>query len=318
MGTFESKFKELTGVEPNFEKIALNDEAYMRKFSKQINDSMEYADEMSVIVGATDNPFMGRRRAGKDENWLRAFQEFNRFLSNFRVFEYVAARTGIMNMMGKGSMSRAKGFRILAGVTTRMMVYTVLGKYVAHFMMLAKDKALGDDDEDREIKDFDKLLGQSFASTFTTLLLGRDFGNATNSVINILVEELNKNYMGFLRDGDYDKYEDAIQYTIAPKENYYGKTELGGWLENMTGPYNPIWNTAEMAYRVGTSDDKKQADAIERQDKEKYLRLPIEVLGNLGLVPLYRDVRKLVLDDIYKDLRNGSSSKKKKPSGVPL
>jgi hypothetical protein len=50
MGTFESKFKELTGVEPNFEKIALNDEAYMRKFSKQINDSMEYADEMSVIL----------------------------------------------------------------------------------------------------------------------------------------------------------------------------------------------------------------------------------------------------------------------------
>ena len=45
---------------------------------------------------------------------------------------------------------------------------------------------------------------------------------------------------------------------------------------------------------------KKEEDAIERSEKEKNIRMPLEILGNLGFVPLYKDIRKSVVKDINK------------------
>ena len=42
-------------------------------------------------------------------------------------------------------------------------------------------------------------------------------------------------------------------------------------------------------------------------------RLPLELLGNLGLIPLYRDIRALLLADIYKGM-----GKDKKGSGTGM
>jgi transcriptional antiterminator NusG len=50
--------------------------------------------------------------------------------------------------------------------------------------------------------------------------------------------------------------------------------------------------------------DKKEADAIERQEDVKNIRIPLEVLGNAGFIPLYKDIRKTVMNNIYKDLKN--------------
>ena len=69
-----------------------------------------------------------------------------------------------------------------------------------------------DDDEPETEKSFFQKLGQAFASAFSSLLIGRDFGNATKNILNYWIEEANEKYLDFLREGEYDPYKDGIAY----------------------------------------------------------------------------------------------------------
>ena len=55
-------------------------------------------------------------------------------------------------------------------------------------------------------------------------------------------------------------------------------------------------------------DDKKEPDAIKRQEMAKYLRIPLEAAGQAGFVPLYKDLRKILLNEMYKDLRKAEDT----------
>ena len=313
-GTFDSKFKEITGKSPDFDKIAANDEAYMSKYKEALSASTKHADNRSVLAGATDNAFMGILKGTSKPNqsaMLKGFNAFNGFMTRFLIFEYVTARTGIMNMIGKGELNKRQGAALVAGVTSRMVLYTLIGQYLSHALTdLFDDEPIarlaGESDED-EMKSFDKVLGQAFASTFTSLLFGRDFGNATKSILNSGIEEFNKEHLDFLREGDYDAYRDAIQYTVTPKSKDGGGSGLGDYLMKMGAAYGPILKTTDLVIKKITEPDKKEADAIKRSEDEMYYRIPMEILGNLGFIPLYKDVRKIVLNQIYGDLRKAQS-----------
>ena len=316
-GTFDSKFKEITGKSPDFDKIAANDEAYMSKYKEALSASTKHADNRSVLAGATDNAFMGILKGTSKPNqsaMLKGFNAFNGFMTRFLIFEYVTARTGIMNMIGKGELNKRQGAALIAGVTSRMVLYTLIGQYLSHALTdLFDDEPIarlaGESKED-EMKSFDKVLGQSFASAFTSMLFGRDFGNATKSILNAGIEEFNKEHLDFLREGDYDAYRDAIQYTVTPKSKDGGGTGLGDLLMKMGAAYGPILKTTDLVIKKITEPAKKEADAIKRREDEIYYRIPMEILGNLGFIPMYKDVRKVVLDQIYSDLRKAQADLK--------
>ena len=61
--------------------------------------------------------------------------------------------------------------------------------------------------------------------------------------------------------------------------------------------------TVDLIIRKITEPVRKTGEARERQLNEIGLRIPLEILGNLGMIPMYKDVRKAVLENIYKDLR---------------
>ena len=67
--------------------------------------------------------------------------------------------------------------------------------------------------------------------------------------------------------------------------------------------------TMQRTLEVAARDPKTQA-AQERRLRELSTRTPLEILGNTGYIPLYRDVRKIVMEYLYKDMR-----KEKKGSG---
>ena len=307
-GAFENRFKEITGRKPDFEKIAADDQAYMEANREALEQATELADKRSVLAGATDNAFMGMLKGTSKPNQsatLKAFNAFNNFMTRFLIFEYITARTGVMSLIGKGELSKTQGGALLGAVTSRMVLYTLIGQMLAEGMT-----SLFDDDEDpynlipeeSDMKSPEKMLGQAFASTFTSLLFGRDFGNATKSIINLAVEELNESQLQFLRDGEYDPYKDALQYTIIPKTQSGKGTDIGALVKRLGAAYGPILGTADLLIQALTEDTKKTESARERQEQENYIRLPLELLGNLGFVPLYKDVRKIVLDQLYGDL----------------
>ena len=327
-GAFENRFKQLTGKSPDFDKIAANDEAYMNKYATELNDAKTLADNRSVAMGATDNAFMGILKGTVKPNQgilLRGFNAFNGFMTRFLIFEYITARTGIMAAVGNGQVNKRQGAALLAGVTTRMIAYTFMGTLVAEAI---KDLTENDDDEDIDFSNFqfedndeqgmksvDKMLGQAMVSAFTSLLFGRDFGNATKSIINLGLENLNEAYGQFLRDGDYDKYRDAIQYTIIPEGKSGRPPQFADIAPNLFAAYSPMIKTLEFGINKLFESDRVQPDAIERQQDERFIRLPLETFGVLGFIPFYKDVRKIVLADMYKGLRKAkkdAANKKKR------
>jgi hypothetical protein len=327
-GAFENRFKQLTGKSPDFNKIAANDEAYMDKYATELNDAKTLADNRSVAMGATDNAFMGILKGTVKPNQgvlLRGFNAFNGFMTRFLIFEYITARTGIMAAVGNGQVSKKQGAALLAGVTTRMMAYTFMGTLVAESIKgLTEDDEEEDydfsnfqfeDDDEQGMKSIDKMLGQAMLSAFTSLILGRDFGNATKSIINLGIEDLNERYGQFLRDGEYDKYRDAIQYTIIPEGKSGRPPQFADIAPNLFAAYSPMIKAFEFGVNKIFESDRVEPDAIERQQDERFIRLPLETFGVLGFIPFYKDVRKIVLANMYKGLRKAkkdAANKKKR------
>jgi len=307
-GTFANEFKRIAGKDIDFDKVAANDELYMAKNKEALDEARNIADQKTVLTGATDNAFMGvlKGTPKKDQNALvKTFNTFNNFMTNFLIYEYMTARTGVMAAMGNGSISKKQGAALLAAVSTRMTLYTLTTAMLSEALI----NLFVEDKEEEEEKDFIQKAGQAIASSATSLFFGRDFGNATKGVINQGVEYANEKYLDFLRKGDYDPYKDAIQYTVLPPERKGKQAAYQDMIMNMMGPFGPAVKTSEFAFRKFTEPPKKEAAARQRVEKEMQIRLPLEVLGNLGLVPLYKDIRKVVNAEIYKELDNAENKK---------
>lgn len=300
-GAFAAEFKKATGQEVDYDKIANNNEAYLTEFSEAIDQASGYADETSIRVGSSDNPFTGILKGANAANqsaMKQAFNKFNNFMTRFLITEYSTARTGVYALMGDGKLTRKQGAEILGATMSRMIVYSLLSKELVSIMMGML--GFGDDEEDE--KTFFQKLGQATASAFSGLILGRNFGNFTKAPINIGVEEMNKELLDFLREGDYDPYEDAIQYTIIPKDERK-QGDIMEYVKSFSGAFAPMISTAQRTLEVVVKEPKTQA-AQERRLRELSTRIPLEIIGNTGHIPLYRDTRKLVMESLYEDMRN--------------
>ena len=128
------------------------------------------------MTGGTTNPFMGILNGTSNANadvFTKAFNAFNTFMTTFLKYEYITARTGVVNLVGNGSLTKAKGAQLIAGSATRMVMYTMIAQLLGEAL-----GGLAGEEEEEESKSLDKQLGQAIASSFSSLLLGRDFGNA--------------------------------------------------------------------------------------------------------------------------------------------
>ena len=333
-GAFALAFEEMTGVSPDMKKIAANDEQYMNENIAAIEFARDKADDASVKVGATDNPFMGILKGTATRNqsaWARAFNNFNNFMSRFLINEYVTARTGIYAAMGRGMISRAEGVKLLAAITLRMTVYSVLAPMLSN--VLTKMVWGNDDEEPEDDKSLLQKIGQGLASTFTSLAFGRDFGNATKNIVNYGVEKVNAEYLDFLRNGEYDPYKDAIQYSMIPVDpKSAANTSAMDLVARMGGSMGPALRTGALLVEKGIlkkgapKEEEKEPETLkqlikqqlgikgkkekfeETRGKELGVRIPFEVLGNLGYIPLYKDARNIMLKEVYKDLQKGKKS----------
>lgn len=319
-GSFEKAFEDFSGKKPDLDKIADNDADYMIKNKESLEAAGRVADEKVVMAGDVDNPYMNSLRTyiPSDASGLaKTFKVFDNFMLKFQIRDYLNARRGIHAMMGNGNISKEQGAKLMAAVVTRMTVYTVMGKMAAEFMY----GLFLDDEEEDDDKTFAQKLGQGLSSTFTSLLFGRDYGNSIRSVVNYGVEKVNEKYLDFLRDGEYDPYEDAIQYTFIPPEKKGKSLEAFDVISNIAGPYSPAVKSLNFVTKKLTEEPKKEASAIERQEKERNIRVPLEILGNLGYVPMYKDIRAIVNKSIYSELdkeldQQGKKGEEFKPMGM--
>jgi hypothetical protein len=307
-GKFFKAFKDITGTDLDLSKMKSNDaksaalsDAYLIKYKDALYAARREADKEVIMAGNVDNPFMNSLRSHIPANAgavTRAFKVFNNFMNKFVIGEFLTIRKGTQAAVGNGEISRGKGVRLVGAAAARMTIYIVVGKVVTDFVR-GLFSAGDDDDDDKSIA---QTFGQALATTATTVLLGRTYGNVVRTVTNIAVEKANEKYMTGLRNGEYDPYEDAIQFTFVPPEKSGDKLEAYDILTAGAGPYSPLLKTFNFAVRKFSEEEKKEAAAIERSYRENWQRLPLEIAGHIGYVPFYKDIRAIVNKSIYAEL----------------
>jgi hypothetical protein len=309
-GTFASEFKKVTGVEPDFEKIAANDEAYMKQYKDAINKSRDRADKMSVFIGASDNPFKGILKntiRDSDAGYIKTYKRFNAFMTRFLVFEYATARAAVYSLVGRGELSKSEGAALLGAITLRMIGYQFLYSILSEQFQSLIIQAFGGEEPKEDDKDLEEKLTQSTLSAFANLVGGRDLGNTSKSIINYGIEQFNEAYLEDLRDGrEYDKYKDNLVYSPIPlemgKEGEGKKYGLDDVIISLSGPLAPIMKTAQKGLDLLGQEKRKDRYSRERQKRNIEERIPLEVLGHLGFIPFYKDLRGALIKDINRTI----------------
>ena len=317
-GSFAAEFKKQTGKDVDFGKIAENDSAYIEQNADAIEQARKAADNETIKAGSSDNVALGimRNTAQPNDKFIsKWYKKFNSFMAKFLLFEYMTARSAVMSLYNNGELTKREAVAQLAAVVSRMTVYNMTGAMLSESMI---NLFVPGDDDDEEDKSVAQNAGRALTSTFTTLMFGRNFGNAFRAPMNVGIEYMNEMYLDVLRNGDYDPYEDAIQFTIVPKQKE-GQQQKGVSLKeiafNTLGPSIPFIKASEYSFAKMTEPDKKTDEAIERQRKERLYRVPLEVAGALGYVPLYKDIKKIQMEFLYGDM-NKISVEGKKPSDM--
>ncbi len=298
-GVFSQKFKEQTGEDVDFTKLAENDEAYMNRHEQAIKDATDAADDASVRTGATDNVFLGILRGTvrpDDDLSKKWFAVANSYMTRFLIFEYATARTAIKAARGNGTISRGEGRRLVIAASARMILYS----FIVDILRREIDKALGlaDDDDDKEIGE---LLGDAIKTSFASLVIGRTSGQIGRGIKGLGVEMLNKD---FLHPNEYDPYEDRILNSIIDVEGA-GKGRIDKVLIDLlaasSGPFGTPIRTLRLGGKLVAEGEKKTGSAQDRREAE-FNRLYLELAGMFGYVPLYKDLRRIYIKEIYKDL----------------
>jgi len=313
VGAFNESFKKYTGKNPDWKKLS-SDASYRDEFSEAIEQATLSGDRAVTDSVASNNPFEGisKNIKDKDASSIRqAIQMANRYMTRFRVFEYYSAVKGVENLLGKGEISRVEAGMLLTATVARMTMY----KMGIDITMSLIYQAMGIDDEEDEI-DLDKDLTKSVLSAIVTLSMGRNIGNLAQMPFNYGVEWLNKSYGdGFTREGEYNSFKDGVVWNKIPLDDNIQDDILSDMLISSLGPFNPMAKTIFRGSTLaGRTVKSKKEETRERNMNELLTRIPFEVVGNLGIIPAYKDLRKIYLKSLFND-RDKKDNKKSTSKG---
>jgi len=299
VGVFQNKFRQLTGQKLNWEKLA-NDESYRDRFQEAINQASEEADTAVIDTAASINPFdtIPSNISDPDAGAIKkAMQIINRYMTNFRVFEYYSAVKGVQNLLGKGEISRGAGSMLLASTLTRMAVYRLGIDYA--FGLIFSMLGMGEDED--EIKEED--ITRNVLSGIVTLAFGRNLGNLSQTVINFGIEYANKEFGegitwdSVTKDGEkteYDPYKDSMVFSKISVKPSPGQDVAVDAAIGFTGPLAPVIKTTvrgvTLANRSINNERKKSRD---KNRNELFFKTPFDMAGSTGFIPDYKDLKRI-------------------------
>ena len=304
-GGFAEAFQKFAGEEVDFQKIKEGNGAYIEKHAAAIKLARQNADQLSVMAGATNNPFSGiiSIQEKKHKKGIKnIYRVVSGYFQRFLIFEYTTAKTGVMSLIGEGHLTRKQGILVMAGATSRMALYGT----VYAMMSDALAEALGFEGEDDEDEDWAEMLRKDTVGALLTLFTGRNLTAIPKIPINAAIEAVNKGIVG----DDYDPFKDSIVWSqLGSKDFGYGKS-FADFLAKISGPLGP---PIKGGNEVWKEIAKYRAGKLELGDLSQ--KAAFQVLGYAGLFPLFKDVNKIYKQERY---RNSQKKKTKKKKGYGL
>ena len=310
-GSLSTEFKKITGKEIDLEAIQRKDVDYLDKNKEALDKATKKADTEVTNASTSVNMFNGVLKNKIDpKEKLKFIRELNGFMSNFMIYEFTTARAGVLALVNKGELSKSKGARLIAGTTLRMSLYVTTLRVLTTIFDQAVKSLIGLEDEEEEV-DYLSLTKRQFVGSMLSTIVGRNLGNFAKTPVNMGMEYINENYLQDLRDGeDYDKYKHSIGYSMLSKDDLKNKSIPELMLTNLSGPYAPIAKTALRSIKMAQTlvNERSSDKSKEKALRELEQRMVLEGLGNFGMIPLYKDVRRIFMSEFYKKPKKKSRS----------
>ena len=305
--SFEAQVKEITGedvkiTKKDFQEIADGTSKYLSPEFKEARDNATAMADGEVVTMATSNnaadAIIKNMRRTDDKGFIKPLYRLaNSYMARFSLFEFATARNAIFALFNKGDLSKAEAAGLLAGITFRMSAYMTTYSMLTSVL---DDELFGAEDDKRE--DIEDVMARQIVGAMISLLARQSLGNIPMLPINFYLEEsVNRNLLEDLRNGEeYDRYKHSIVFSQIGVEDLKKKSLEEIFVDSFAGPYGPIINTLSRLLKVGVrSQTAKKEETRDKAMKEIEERLILEVLGNLGLVPFYKDVRRVVVKDMF-------------------
>ena len=228
-----------------------------------------------------------------DDGAMKAiYRMANSYMARFSLYEFGTARNAINSMFHKGDLSKAEAAALMAGVIGRMSGYMVTYTMLTSLL----DDELFDADDYRE-DDFEDLLARQTLGAMLSIIGRGSMGNIPTAFLNLGIEELNRQQFGDLRDNvEYDPYIHSMVFAIINPDDFKSKSLADIGANMFLGPYGPAFKTLSRIVQLSSSaTGASKRETRKKAEDELVNRMTIEVLGNLGLLPFYKDIRRIIV-----------------------
>ena len=306
-GSFADSFakatKELNGKEikltvEDYKKIGDGTSQYLTPEFKEARErAKNSADANAVTVATSTNPYnniLKNMPRTTDKGFFKPlYRQANSYMARFSLFEYGTARNAIGALYKSGDISKPQAAGLLSGVIFRMSSYVAVYSVLTSIM----DEELFDAKDDKE-EDFEDILTRQTVGSVLTLLTRGNLGNIPSIPINFLLETMvNEPYLGDLRNNkEYDAYKHSIVFSQLNKEDLQKKNLAEIGMKIFAGPYGPMLATALRTGKLAIrSQFNKTQESRDKNLEELTNRMAFEALGNSGLVPFYKDIRRALV-----------------------
>ncbi|MDA9247096.1 hypothetical protein N9P25_02090 [Flavobacteriaceae bacterium] len=313
-GTFSQTFKNETGIDlskkdmeaigEGTSKIQNKDGSIKKEYKKAVERSSRKADQMGTMISSSNNPFKSviknqSRKVGEASGDVaNIYRTVNKFMASFSLFEYGTVRNAIGALYRSGDMSRTQATAVLSAATIRMTMYPIMyGFFATEFDELFTNAEVEEDESDIE----DIIMRQTIG-TMLQLMTRRSMGNVPNLLPTYGIEKFNELMLGDFREGDYDPFKHSISFSQFNEDDIAKKGFSATMLKILAGPMGPILNTVERSVALLYRGlNNKTKESREKNMDELTNRMALESLGNIGLIPFYKDVRRVIMKEMFED-----------------
>jgi len=305
-GSFTDAFKQETGIQltkKDIQEMADGTSKYLgSEYKAAIEKATQIADRNLTIISTSSNPFdtVIRNQINPDDSqMMRFYKSVNSYMANFTLFEFSTARNAVGALYRRGEISRAEATATLTTLIMRMTSYMVV---YATLSNLLDDELFDVKDENREDDDIEDMLVRQLVGSVSTLLFGGSLGNMARIPVNLALEYgINEKMLEDYRKGEYDPYVHSMVFSQLSMDDLTDKDLPGILIKLFSGPYGPLTKTLVRGFTVAQRSVKPSSKPETRQKYKDELenRIAIEMLGNLGMIPFYKDVRRIILKEMF-------------------
>ena len=307
---FVNNFESETGVkltESDLRKISDGTSEYLSpQYETALQKARQKADSDIVRMAASGNSFntiLKNVPRKKDAAMMSAYRAINSFMSRFYLTEYGTLRSAVIALFKSGQIDKKAATAIIAASVTRMSMYVVAYSLLSSIFDSIIGDALDLEGEEEDDEDLMTKAKRSMVGTGVGVLSRRTLGNIGYTPVAYAIEQLNADLgedFG-LRDDEYDPFKNSLVYSKVSESDLKTKSPYEVLGKAFAGPYAPalssIARTATLYGRATKEGSKPETQKRAMEELES--RMALEAVGNLGLIPLYKDVRRIMMSDFY-------------------